>query len=137
MRGRVLGVFTSSAYAAGPLGLLVAGPLVDHLGVEGAFMTLALALTVVGLATIALPDLRDLDRPVPVPPGTGLKPHAEPARGRGQGDSKPPTSRPATHPAGRHDAPTPAAAPSARGRPAGRRATRRGVRRRRGGSAAT
>ena len=109
MRGRVLGVFTSSAYAAGPLGLLLAGPLVDHLGVEGAFMTLALALTVVGLGhdRAARPA-----RPRPsdgrLAPGAEPKPHAEPQRGRGQGDSKPPTSRPTGHPAGRHDAPTPA-----------------------------
>ncbi len=63
MRGRVLGVFTSSAYAAGPLGLLLVGPLVDRLGVQGAFMVLALALTFVSIAAIALPGLKDLDRP--------------------------------------------------------------------------
>ena len=137
MRGRVLGVFTSSAYAAGPLGLLLAGPLVDHLGVKGAFMTLALALTVVGLATIALPDLRDIDRPMVLATGGEPKPHAEPARGRGQGDSKPPTSRPTGHPAGRHDAPTPTATPTPRLRRPGPRSARRAARRRRGGSAAT
>jgi MFS family permease len=62
MRGRVLGVFTASAYAAGPLGLVLAGPLVDRLGVQGAFLTLSLALTAMAVGTLALRGLRDLDR---------------------------------------------------------------------------
>ena len=67
MRGRVLGVFTSSAYAAGPLGLLLVGPLVDRLGVQGTFLVLAVAMTVVSLAAIGLRGLRDLDRPTTRP----------------------------------------------------------------------
>ncbi len=62
MRGRVLGVFTSSAYAAGPLGLLLVGPLVDRFGVQGTFLVLAVAMTVVSVAAIGLRGLRDLDR---------------------------------------------------------------------------
>ena len=34
MRGRVVGVMTSTAYAAGPLGFLLAGPLIDQVGVR-------------------------------------------------------------------------------------------------------
>ena len=63
MRGRVLGVFTSSAYAAGPLGLLIVGPLVDAVGVQRTFMGLALATTVLAVAAIGLRGLRDLDEP--------------------------------------------------------------------------
>ena len=85
MRGRVLGVFTSSAYAAGPLGLLLVGPLVDHLGVQGTFMALALALTVVGLGTIALPGLRDLDRSTPELSRGGRVAAARRARSAGAG----------------------------------------------------
>ena len=136
MRGRVLGVFTSSAYAAGPLGLLLAGPLVDHLGVKGAFMTLALALTVVGLATIALPDLRDLDRPsLPVPAPSRS---STPSRSAGAGRATASRRRVVRtgHPAGRHDAPTPTATPTPRPRRSGRRSARRGARRHRGGSTA-
>ncbi len=112
MRGRVLGVFTSSAYAAGPLGLLLAGPLVDHLGVQGAFMVLALALTVLGLGTIALPGLRDIDRPATELVAAEVcyaevHAHSEPPRGRGKGDSKPPAGRPTS----RHDSPTPVGSP--------------------------
>ncbi len=61
MRGRVLGVFTSSAYAAGPLGLVLVGPLVDTIGVQRTFMGLALATTVLAVAAIGLRGLRDLD----------------------------------------------------------------------------
>ena len=41
LRGRVVGIITSTAYAAGPLGLLIAGPLVAWLGVEGAAILFA------------------------------------------------------------------------------------------------
>ena len=34
LRGRVIGVMTSLAYAAGPLGLLLAGPLTDAAGLH-------------------------------------------------------------------------------------------------------
>ena len=109
MRGRVLGVFTSSAYAAGPVGAAARrtarrpprrrgrlhdpGPRTDRRG----------------------PGHDRAPGPArPRPPRAGAARHrAEAARGaargRGQGDSKPPTSRPTGHPAGRHDAPTPAA----------------------------
>ncbi|QCQ90412.1 MFS transporter [Rhodococcus sp. SGAir0479] len=61
MRGRVVGVMTSTAYAAGPLGYLLAGPLIDQLGIRTTFF--ALAIPVVGVAAVcfALPVLRELD----------------------------------------------------------------------------
>ncbi|GAB3151247.1 MFS transporter [Micromonospora sonneratiae] len=68
LRGRVVGVMTSSAYAAGPAGYLLAGPLVEWLGVRPAFLVLAVALLVVALVAIPLPSLQALDEPPIHPP---------------------------------------------------------------------
>jgi MFS family permease len=62
MRGRVIGVVTSIAYAAGPLGYLVAGPLVDWLGLRPTFMIMVGTLVAVCAGTLALRPLRELDR---------------------------------------------------------------------------
>lgn len=66
LRGRAVGVMTSLAYAAGPLGLLLAGPLTDAAGLHVAFFALALPILVTGVLCIPLPSLRELDR-VPEP----------------------------------------------------------------------
>jgi H+ antiporter protein len=63
LRGRVVGVMGSLAYAAGPLGLIVAGPLADSAGLHATFLALSVPMLVLGLAAIFLPALRDLDRP--------------------------------------------------------------------------
>jgi MFS family permease len=60
LRGRVVGVLTSLAYAAGPVGLLATGPLVDRLGVETTFVLLAVALLAVCVAAFKLDGLRHL-----------------------------------------------------------------------------
>ena len=62
LRGRVVGVMGSLAYAAGPLGLVVAGPLADSAGLHVTFLALALPMVVLGLAAIFLPAVRELDR---------------------------------------------------------------------------
>jgi MFS family permease len=62
LRGRVVGVMTGLTYAAGPLGLLVAGPLTDSAGLKVAFLALAVPILVVGLIACGLPSLRELDR---------------------------------------------------------------------------
>ncbi|MCV7426136.1 multidrug efflux MFS transporter Tap [Mycobacterium montefiorense] len=62
LRGRVVGVMTGLTFAAGPLGLLVAGPLADAAGLRVTFLTLAVPIIVIGLIAIALPSLRELDR---------------------------------------------------------------------------
>lgn len=62
LRGRVTGVMTSLAFAAGPLGLLLAGPLTDAAGLSVTFFALALPILVTGLLCIRLPSLRELDR---------------------------------------------------------------------------
>ena len=61
LRGRVVGVMTGLTYAAGPLGLLVAGPLTDAAGLHVTFLALAVPILVVGLIACGLPSLRELD----------------------------------------------------------------------------
>jgi len=62
LRGRVVGVMGSLAYAAGPLGLIVAGPLADAAGLHATFLALSVPMLVLGLVAIFLPALRELDR---------------------------------------------------------------------------
>jgi H+ antiporter protein len=62
LRGRVVGVMTGLTYAAGPLGLLVAGPLTDAAGLKVTFLTLAVPILLIGLIACGLPSLRELDR---------------------------------------------------------------------------
>ncbi|BBY14734.1 MFS transporter [Mycolicibacterium litorale] len=70
LRGRVVGVMGSLAYAAGPLGLVVAGPLADRAGLSVTFLALSLPMLALGLAAIFMPALRQLDpEPAPLRPG--------------------------------------------------------------------
>ena len=71
LRGRVVGVMGSLAYAAGPLGLVLAGPLADAAGLHATFLALALPMLVLGVVAVFLPALRDLDRE-PLPERKGL-----------------------------------------------------------------
>ena len=62
MRGRVFGVTQAMAWVAMPLGVLVAGPLIEGLGLRTTLLVsfgLYLAVTV---GARFLPSLRDLDR---------------------------------------------------------------------------
>jgi MFS family permease len=68
LRGRVVGVMGSLAYAAGPLGLVVAGPLADAAGLHATFLALSLPMLLLGVVAIFLPALRQLDR---TPESTG------------------------------------------------------------------
>jgi H+ antiporter protein len=61
LRGRVVGVMGSLAYAAGPLGLIVAGPLADAAGLHITFLALSLPMLLLGLLAVLLPALRELD----------------------------------------------------------------------------
>jgi len=63
LRGRVVGVMGSLAYAAGPLGLILAGPLADAAGLHTTFLALSLPMLVLGVAAVFLPALRELDLP--------------------------------------------------------------------------
>lgn len=62
LRGRVVGVMTGLTYAAGPLGLLVAGPLTDAAGLQVTFLALAVPILLIGLVACRLPSLHELDR---------------------------------------------------------------------------
>jgi H+ antiporter protein len=61
LRGRVVGVMGSLAYAAGPLGLVLAGPLADAAGLHATFLALSLPMLLLGLVAVFLPALRELD----------------------------------------------------------------------------
>lgn len=63
LRGRVVGVMGSLAYAAGPLGLIIAGPLADSAGLHTTFLALALPMLLLGIIAVFLPGLRELDHP--------------------------------------------------------------------------
>ena len=69
LRGRVVGVMGSLAYAAGPLGLVLAGPLADAAGLHATFLALSLPMLLLGLVALSLPALRDLDRDPTADPG--------------------------------------------------------------------
>ena len=61
LRGRVLGLLTSVGLAAGPAGYLLAGPLIDAIGLRGAFLVLAGGLVAVAVGSIGVGALEDLD----------------------------------------------------------------------------
>jgi H+ antiporter protein len=61
LRGRVVGVMTSMTYAAGPIGFMLAGPLVDAFGLKVTFLVLAVPILVIGVLCPWLPALRELD----------------------------------------------------------------------------
>jgi predicted MFS family arabinose efflux permease len=61
LRGRVVGVMTSLAYAAGPLGFTLAGPLADAFGLQTTFLALAIPMILIGLVSLVLGSLHELD----------------------------------------------------------------------------
>ena len=65
LRGRVVGVMGSLAYAAGPLGLVIAGPLADSAGLEKTFFALSLPMLLLGVVALRLRSLRALDATPP------------------------------------------------------------------------
>nr|WP_198151790.1 MFS transporter [Kibdelosporangium sp. MJ126-NF4] len=60
-RGRVMGIMTSAGYVGGPVGYLIGGPLVDHLGPQTAFAILASVLFVLAVGAAVQPALREFD----------------------------------------------------------------------------
>ncbi|MCZ2817552.1 MFS transporter [Modestobacter sp. VKM Ac-2984] len=83
LRGRVLGIVASGAYAAGPVGHVAAGVLVDTTGLRTAFAVFVGAVVLAGLSALAmrplrelddLPDGEDVDVPVTAPPPSVTEP---------------------------------------------------------------
>lgn len=70
LRGRVVGVMGSLAYAAGPLGLILAGPLADATGLHVTFLALSLPMLALGVVAVFLPALKELDKPPTADSGT-------------------------------------------------------------------
>ena len=64
----------SLAYAAGPLGLVVAGPLADSAGLTTTFLALSLPIMLLGLGALFMPSLRELDRDPPRPADSAANP---------------------------------------------------------------
>ena len=62
LRGRVLGVMTSMTYAAGPIGFMLAGPLVDAFGLNVTFAALAVPILMIALACPWIAALSELDQ---------------------------------------------------------------------------
>lgn len=62
MRGRVVGAMTTFSFAAGPLGLMFAGPLADAFGLRITFLVLAIPMLMIGVVSVWLRSLHELDR---------------------------------------------------------------------------
>lgn len=60
--GRVLGVLNSLLNLTGPMGLVIAGPLADSLGVELLFIIAGISAVAAGLAALLIPAVRNYDR---------------------------------------------------------------------------
>jgi predicted MFS family arabinose efflux permease len=71
LRGRVIGSYTALAFAAGPLGLLAFGPLVDRFGPAIGFLVMGVGCLLAALVALISKGLRGLGRP---PRGTELPP---------------------------------------------------------------
>lgn len=61
MRGRVVGIITSTEYAAGPLGYLVVGAATQRFGVRPTLLSVAVVIAAVALAGLTVRSLGELD----------------------------------------------------------------------------
>lgn len=61
MRGRVVGIITSTEYAAGPFGYLLVGAATERFGVQSTFLAIGALVLVVALAGLAVRPLQELD----------------------------------------------------------------------------
>lgn len=61
LRGRAIGVFSATEYAAGPLGYLLAGPLINAVGVRATFVGFAVLLLAAALTALPLRSLHALE----------------------------------------------------------------------------
>jgi len=61
MQGRVMSLVNSAATAISPLGLLIAGPLSDALGIRVWFWAGGLICAFIGLAGFLVPAIMDME----------------------------------------------------------------------------
>ena len=61
MRGRVVGIITSTEYAAGPLGYLVVGVATTQFGVQATFITIALLIVAIAVGAVFVRSLNQFD----------------------------------------------------------------------------
>ncbi|AKP67376.1 MFS transporter [Companilactobacillus ginsenosidimutans] len=61
MLGRVMGIFNSLMNISGPVGLILAGPLADKIGVNSLFIIAGIGTLICGLLLIAIPVARKYD----------------------------------------------------------------------------
>ncbi len=62
MRGRVFGTLTASAFVAMPIGVLLAGFLLERLGVRWMLVTVGCCYLLVTLTLLINPALRDMEQ---------------------------------------------------------------------------
>lgn len=62
MRGRVVGIITSTEYAAGPVGYLLTGAATEAFGVRPTFVTIAGLILAIALAGVVMRSLGEFDR---------------------------------------------------------------------------
>ncbi len=65
IRGRVFSTYSAIAMAAQPLGVLVAGNLIEAAGFIPAIVAMAMIAQAVGLASLVIPGFRQMDDPPP------------------------------------------------------------------------
>lgn len=68
LRGRVIGTIRSGAYVAIPAGVLIAGLVVEGLGLRGVLLAIAAGYLIVTLSIFVNPAMHGLDRRSPVEP---------------------------------------------------------------------
>jgi MFS family permease len=69
LRGRVFATFSALATAASPIGMAGMGFVLETYGIETGLFALAVLATAVGIGSIFVPVLREMDLPVPAVPG--------------------------------------------------------------------
>lgn len=81
MQGRVLGLIGSMAAAMTPLGLIIAGPLADWLGVQAWFVIGGISTIAMGVSGLFIPAIMNLERdrrPVQEAAASHLSPSVQP-----------------------------------------------------------
>jgi hypothetical protein len=65
LRGRVFSTFSAISTVAEPAGMLFFGLLLERSGLDISIFLLGLGYLLIGIATIFLPALKEMDRPLP------------------------------------------------------------------------